>query len=199
LFALDDPAVKVAITLNGAGVGVVVGTVRRVPGVGNGVANTIGAEVEVETVADDVATAPTVRAGWEVLLVRGIAPMVVAVSVDAEIPAALDGRLGCEVAPVLEDAVTVDGVVTGVVDGVVRAIGAGVGTKPGNRLGGVGAPMGPTVGEGLATEGKGMGVGAGTDWEAEMVLDDVSPPTGVGLGLGLGLGPALDDVVFGRM
>lgn len=95
----------------------------------------------------------------------------------------------------LEDAGTVDGVVTGMADGVVRAIGAGVGTKPGNRLGVVGAPMGPTVGEGLATEGTGIGVGAGTDGEAEMILDDVSPPAGVGLGLG----PALDDVVFGRM
>ena len=57
--------------------------------------------------------------------------------------------------------VTVGGVVTGVADGVVRAIGAGVDTKPGNRFGGVGAAMGPTVGEGLATEGAGIGVGAG--------------------------------------
>ena len=63
VFALDDAAVKVAIALNGAGVGVVVGTVRRVPGVGDGVAKTIGAGVEVETVADDVATPPTVRVG----------------------------------------------------------------------------------------------------------------------------------------
>jgi len=95
--------------------------------------------------------------------VRGIAPTLVAVSVDAAIPAALDGSSGCEVAPMLEAAVTVDGVVTGVADGVGRAIGAGVGTKPGNRLGGVGAAMGPTVAEGLATEGTGIGVGAGTD------------------------------------
>ena len=39
------------------------GIVRRVPGVGDGVAKTIGAGVEVETVADDVATPPTVRVG----------------------------------------------------------------------------------------------------------------------------------------
>lgn len=62
MFALDDAAVKVAIALNGAGVGVVMGTVRRVPGVGDGVAKTIGAGVDVETVADEV-TAPTVRVG----------------------------------------------------------------------------------------------------------------------------------------
>jgi hypothetical protein len=88
--------------------------------------------------------------------------MFVAVSVDAAIPAALDGSSGCEVvAGALETAVTVDGIVKGVADGEVRAIGAGVGTKPGNRLGGVGAARGPTVGEGLATEGTGIGVGAG--------------------------------------
>jgi len=63
MFALDDAAVKVAIALNGAGVGVVVGTVRRVPGVGDGVAKTIDAGVEVKTVADEVAMAPTVRVG----------------------------------------------------------------------------------------------------------------------------------------
>jgi hypothetical protein len=61
--ALDDAAVKAAIALNGAGVGVVVGTVRRVPGVGDGVAKTIGAGLEVETVAYNVAMALTVGFG----------------------------------------------------------------------------------------------------------------------------------------
>ncbi len=63
VFALDDAAVKVAIALNGAGVGVVVGTARRVPDVGDGEAKTIDAGVEAETVADDVTKAPTVRVG----------------------------------------------------------------------------------------------------------------------------------------
>ena len=63
MFALDNAAVKVAIALNGAGVGVVATKVRRVPGVGDGVAKTIGAGVEVETAVDEVATAPTVRVG----------------------------------------------------------------------------------------------------------------------------------------
>ena len=70
---------------NGAGVGEVVGTSRRVPGVvagaamfigagvegvavdavgvGDGVAKTIGTELEVETVADNVAMALTVGVG----------------------------------------------------------------------------------------------------------------------------------------
>ena len=48
-----------ATALNGAGVGVVVGIVRRVPGV----AKTIGAGLEVETVADNVAMALTVGVG----------------------------------------------------------------------------------------------------------------------------------------
>jgi len=57
--ALADAAVKVAIALNGAGVGVVVGIVRRVPGV----AKSIGAGLEVEIAADNVAMALTVGVG----------------------------------------------------------------------------------------------------------------------------------------
>ena len=58
VFALDDAAVKVAIALNGAGVGVVVGTVRRVPGVGR----TPGAGVGV-TVGGDIGAMLTVGVG----------------------------------------------------------------------------------------------------------------------------------------
>ena len=53
-----------------------------------------------------------------------------------------------------------DSAVVGVADGVVTAAGIGVGTKPGNGSGGVGAAIGPTVGEALATDGRGMGDGA---------------------------------------
>jgi hypothetical protein len=46
-----------------------------------------------------------------------------------------------------------------VADGGAKATGVGSATEPGNSVSGVGAAIGPAVGDGLATVGVGMGVG----------------------------------------
>jgi hypothetical protein len=184
--ALDDAAAaKVAIALDGKGVGVVVGSSWIVPGVVDGIATAIGTGVELASMIDDVVVGLSVGIGWEVAAMLEDAPAAVDVNVvDDEIVAVLEAEVDWEL-PTAVDGVAVS---------IVTTAGVGRGTKPGNGLGGVGAAITPSVGKGLATEGEGMGTGAGADWEADTVLD-VAPLVDVGLGMA----PALDGVVFGRM